>query len=318
MVTPASPPSPSILRRWVGALGIRRRPIVYGVITAYAVLSTVLMFLHETGVTAEHALLLTLVVVSLVAPARNFVWDWLPFFGVWVMFDDLGAMIDARAVLPHVSAPIITERSLLGGNVGTVWLQGHLRPVAPWLDIPLAVEYLTFFAAPIVFGLWLWLRHRPRFSVFVSAYIAMMAVGFVIYVLYPETPPWLASREGYLPGVSRVTVGLLDHLGVGGLYGGADPAPNGAMPSLHVAVPSLIACIAVGIRGWRRWTSWLWFLYPLTMGFATIYLAEHYMLDCLAGMGLGALCFSGTALWWATAARRRTRAVPGRLLGRAA
>jgi membrane-associated phospholipid phosphatase len=272
----------------------------------------VLMFLHDTGVTAEHALLLTLVAVSLVAPARTFVWDWLPFLGVWVMFDDLGAMIDARAVLPHVTAPIIAERGLLGGNVGTVWLQLHLRPAAPWLDVPLALEYLTFFAAPILFGLWLWLRHQSRFSAFVAAYIAMMAIGFVVYVLYPETPPWLASQEGFLRGVSRVTVSLLDHIGIGSLYGGADPAPNGAMPSLHVAVPTLVAFTAAGIRGWKRWTSWLWFFYPLTMGFATVYLGEHYLLDCAAGIALGAVCFTGTVLWSALAAHRSVRPVLGR------
>jgi membrane-associated phospholipid phosphatase len=290
-------------------VGIRRRPLVYGVLLAYAVLSTVLMVLHDTGVTAEHALLLTLVAFSLVAPARAFVWDWLPFLGVWVMFDDLGALAGPHIVLPHVMAPIDAERFLLGGNVATVWLQQHLRTAVPWMDLPLAVEYLTFFAAPIVFGLWLWWRRRGRFGGFVTAYIAMMAIGFAVYVLYPETPPWLASQRGFLPGVSRITVSLLDHLGVGELYGGADPAPNGAMPSLHVAVPTLIAATLVSIRGWRRWTSWLWVLYPLTMAFATIYLGEHYVLDCVAGMGLGALCFTGTAVWSRLTARlvRRVR-----------
>ena len=32
-------------------------------------------------------------------------------------------------------------------------------------------------------------------------------------------------------------------------------------------------------------------LYPVTMTFATLYLGEHYLLDGLAGMALGVLCF---------------------------
>ncbi len=291
-------------RTWVGGFG--RRPTVYGAIAAYAVLSTVLMVIHQTGITSEHALLLLLVAVSIAAPLRAFVWDWLPFLGVWVMFDDLGAVLGPHGMAPHAIAPIVTERALLGGQVACVWLQQHLRPAVPWLDVPLTVEYLTFFAAPLAFALWLWLRQRGRFGIFVSAYIALMAMGFAVWVLYPETPPWLAAREGLLPHVSRITVGMLDSIGVGGLYSGADPAPNGAMPSLHVAVPTLIAGTLVWIRGSRRRAPWLWFLYPLTMAFATIYLGEHYVLDGLAGMGLGALCFGGTAAWsrWAVPRHR--------------
>ncbi len=282
-----------------------RHPLIYAVITLYAGASVGLMAVHAVGVTAEGALLLALVLLSLVAPARAFVWDWLPFIGVAVMFGDLGTMVGKSAQHAHILAPIITERILLGGNVGSVWLQGHLRPAAPWLDVPLGIEYLTFFAAPIAFGLWLWMRRRGWFGVFVNAYISVMVVGFVVYVLYPETPPWLAAQEGLLPHVQRITIGLLNHLGgIGHLYGGADPAPNGAMPSLHVGIPTLISLIAARMRGWRRPASWLWLLYPLTMILATMYLGEHYLLDGMAGFTLGVIGYLGALTWARRAARR--------------
>lgn len=277
---------------------ISRRPAVYAVLIVYTIVSTVLMLLHQVGVTAEHAMLIALVLFSVVAPARPFVWDWLPFLGAGVMFADVGTMIDRSLQGTHTLAPIVTEQTLLGGNVAAVWLQAHVRSIASGLDVPLAAVYLSFFAAPVVFALWLWLRRRTRFGAFVAAYIVMMGIGFLVHVFYPETPPWLAARDGVLPYVDRVTVSLLNHLGgIGHLYAGADPAPYGAMPALHVAVPSLIACTAIagGARAnpWR----WLWLLYPLTMAFATLYLGEHYLLDALAGLALGALCFGVTAVW---------------------
>ncbi len=276
---------------------LRRQPLVYGVLVAYTFGSTALMAVHAVGVTAEHSLLIALVLFSLVAPARGFVWDWLPFLEVGVMFTDLGALTAKGVSSAHLLDPILAERTLLGGNVATVWLQANLRPLAVWMDAPMAFIYLTFFAAPMIFGLWLWMRHRHRFSVFVTAYLLMMAAGYVVAVFYPETPPWLASRAGALPPLDRITVDLLNHLGpVGRLYGGADPAPYSAMPALHVAVPSLIALTVIGMLGWRSKRAWLAALYPITMAFATLYLGEHYVLDGVAGAALAALCYAA-ARW---------------------
>jgi hypothetical protein len=301
--------------------GIARHPVVYGILLAYAAVSTTLMLVHAVGVTSDHALLLILVIAAIVAPARAIVWDFLPFLSVGVMFSDVGTMVERHTEAAHTLAPITIERSMLGGNVAAVWLQDHLRAVAAVIDVPLALVYLSFFAAPIVFGLWVWLRHRDHFALFVAAYVGMMAVGFLVHVIYPETPPWLAARDGVLPYVDRITVTLLDHLGgVGRLYSGADPAPYGAMPALHVAVPSLIAATAIGIHGRRNGRAWLWVLYPMTMAFATLYLGEHYLLDALAGITLGFLSHAV-----ATLVRRRARparpaadGAPGLSLGRAA
>ena len=108
----------------------------------------------------------------------------------------------------------------------------------------------------------------PGFGRFVAAYMVLMATGFVIYLLFPEMPPWLASQNGLLPHVHRIVVESLQQLGgFGGFYAGADPEPNAAMPSLHVAVPMLIACAAIGKASKHRGLAWLWMLYPLTIGF---------------------------------------------------
>ncbi len=273
--------------------GISRHPVAYGVLLAYAAVATVLMLVRAVGVTSDHVLLIVLALAALLAPARAFVWDFLPFLSVGVMFSDVGTMVERNTESAHTAAPILVEHALFGGNVASVWLQSHLSGIASWIDLPLALVYLSFFAAPILFGLWLWIRHREHFGMFVSAYVGMMAVGFLVHVAYPETPPWLAARDGFLPPVDRITVSLLDHLGsIGRLYSGADPAPYGAMPALHVAVPALIAATIIGTRGRHFGRRWLWLAYPLIMAFATVYLGEHYVLDALAGMTLGFLSYA--------------------------
>jgi len=289
----AAPPE----RRSVHAF--RQRPLVYGAMAAYAVLSIALMATHAVGITSEHAILIALVLFSVVGKARPFVWDWLPFLFIAVMFEDLTGVGAQIAGAVHTAGPIVFEKTLLGGAVATTWLQDRLGhgTFQHIFSTALVVEYLFHFAAPLVAGLWLWWRHREWFSTFVTAYFLVMAIGFIVYLLFPEMPPWLAAREGLLPHVQRIVVDTLQQLGgFGQFYAGADPEPNAAMPSLHVAVPMVIACMVVAVRGVRRTSSWLWMLYPLSISFGVLYLGEHYVADALVGLALGAMAFAVAAM----------------------
>jgi hypothetical protein len=303
----AAPPE----RRSVHAF--RQRPLVYAAMATYAVASIGLMATRQVGLTSEHVILLLLVGFAVFGRARPFVWDWLPFLFVAVMFEDLTGVGAKVAGSVHVIAPIVLEKSLFGGVVWTSWLQDHLDvgTFGRVLGVALAVEYLFHFAAPLVCGLWLWIRHRDRFGTFVGAYVMVMAAGFIVYLLYPEMPPWLAAKNGVLPPVHRIVVEILQQLGsFGSFYAGADPEPNAAMPSLHVAVPMVIACAVVAVRGVRRPSSWLWMLYPVTLSFGVLYLGEHYVADCVVGLALGVVCYAAAELGYQTQRTRGTRRRP--------
>jgi len=277
----------------------RQRPLVYSAMLVYAVASIALMATRQVGITSEHAILLCLVAFAVVGKARPFVWDWLPFLFVAVMFEDLTGVGERLAGAVHSVGPIAFEKTLLGGVVATTWLQDRLGhgTFQHIFETGLVIEYLFHFAAPLLAGLWLWFRHREWFSTFVSAYVLVMAAGFLIYLVFPEMPPWLAARQGLLPHVQRMVVSTLQQVGgFGQFYAGADPEPNAAMPSLHVAVPMVIACTVVAVRGRHRWTSWLWMLYPLSLSFGVLYLGEHYVADTVVGIALGAACF-WVAIW---------------------
>lgn len=290
----------------------RQRPLVYTAMAAYAVASIGLMFTKQVGITSEHVILLLLVGFAIVGRARPFVWDWLPFLFVAVMFEDLTSVGAKIAGSVHELGPIVFEKGLLGGVVATTWLQSHIGFgfFGTLLSVPLTVEYLFHFAAPLVAGMWLWLWHRDRFGTFIGAYILVMSTGFIAYLLYPEVPPWLASQHGDLPGVHRIAVDLLQHLGgFGSFYAGADPEPNAAMPSLHVSVPLIVALAIISVKGYGNRKAWLWLLYPATIGFGVVYLGEHYVADVVVAIALGVACWWVAELGTAIGLRRRVEAL---------
>ena len=102
------------------------------------------------------------------------------------------------------------------------------------------------------------------------------------YLPFPEAPPWLAAQQGLLPPVHRVASEVVAHAGpLSSVYSGADPLPNAAMPSLHVAYPLLVTVWVVIAFGRRAW--WI-VLYPLSLCVGVVYLGEHWVIDVVAGV----------------------------------
>ena len=61
------------------------------------------------------------------------------------------------------------------------------------------------------------------------------------------------------------------------------------MPSLHVAIPGVIAFAL-----WKyNWLRWFGLCYAISMLFAVVYLGEHYAVDGFAGLGLAAAAWAG-------------------------
>ena len=61
--------------------------------------------------------------------------------------------------------------------------------------------YFCHFVIPVGVGMVLWLVDRVQFLRFTVALLGMSFAGFVVFLVLPVTPPWLAGRHHLLPGV---------------------------------------------------------------------------------------------------------------------
>jgi membrane-associated phospholipid phosphatase len=128
---------------------------------------------------------------------------------------------------------------------------------------------------------------------------AVFDIGCGIYMAVPTAPPWWASEEGHTDAkVRRIMVEVGEEEWGRAwpmLYDALGGNPWAAMPSLHFAT-SLMAALLLAetgpIEGALGWA------YAGALGFALVYLGEHYLVDLLGGAAL-------TAAVWRAGARAR-------------
>lgn len=262
---------------------IRRAPFVYALIVADAVAVTLLSIAAGASFDWWLVALCAAAVAALLLPVPQWLSRWAPMVLIAVVFLALGGLSQRQGAQASSTLLIAVDRALTGAVV-PVWLQQHLPALLGAPAGILVAAYLAHYVAPLLTAWWLWTRHRARFDGFVATYMLAMVIGFAVYLTFPQSPPWFAAQQGLLPHVHRTVIEVLQSLHVGSLYAGADPEPFGAMPSLHVTIPVVVAAAAIGVQR-SRW-RWLWLLYPAIVAFAVMLMAEHYLTDTLAGIAV--------------------------------
>lgn len=201
-------------------------------------------------------------------------------FGLlWERADNLGLPV-------RFEYAVLADRILGVGEIPTLRLQELLYSAgdASPLDWTLIAVYLTFFALPHLTLLVLWQSDRRLARSFVAALLSTLFLGLIVIVLVPTAPPWLAGQEGLTEPVIRVVRVIVDGVNPsvyaqGEQLSGSNPVA--AMPSLHMAVTVVLGIAFV--RGHRALRP-LAIGYAVAMGFALVYLGEHYLVDVLAGV----------------------------------
>jgi membrane-associated phospholipid phosphatase len=182
--------------------------------------------------------------------------------------------------------PIRTDRLLGGGTLPTVRLQRSLARLgrANVLDRALTWVHWVWFFEPYVALIWILWRHPERFPRMARQLAATFDIGCFTYFAVPTAPPWWSSEQGLTDErVRRIMVEVGEETWGSAwprMYDALGGNPWAAMPSLHFAT-SMMAAIhlseagpAEGAVGWA---------YALTLGFALVYLGEHYVTDLAAG-----------------------------------
>lgn len=229
------------------------------------------------------------VVAARLGRLRSFAVTWVPLAVFLDAFARLRGVADNTGIPIHHTAVLEIERHLFFGTVPTVWLQNRLTIPKHfrWYDYAATALHWSHFVMPIGILFVLWLRYPAFFRRYLIAFVAVTTIVLDIYFLCPAAPPWMAAREGYLPHLARPMVDVAVQLNqslFGNVYATIGASNDvAAMPSLHASYPFLAFVMFWPVS---RKLGLLSLLYFLLMSLALVYLAEHYVVDILAG----ALC----------------------------
>jgi membrane-associated phospholipid phosphatase len=199
----------------------------------------------------------------------------------------------------RIRYPIVADRVIGLGRLPNVRLQhglARLRSVGT-LNRFLTWAHWLWFLEPYAALVYILVRHPDQFPRAARRLAAVFDIGCAVYFVVPTAPPWWASEQGHTgEEVRRIMVEVGEETWKSawpGMYSALGGNPWAAMPSLHFAT-SVTAAISLAETGRSAGTAgWA---YALTLGFALVYLGEHYVTDLLAGAGLVASVRGGEHL----------------------
>jgi membrane-associated phospholipid phosphatase len=196
---------------------------------------------------------------------------------------------DAARRRLRVDYPIRADTVLGGGELPNVRLQRALAGLGRrnTVDRFLSWAHWAWFLEPHGSLTWILARHPEHFARSARQMSAVYDIGCAIYTAVPTAPPWWASEHGLTDAKVRRIMQEVGEEEWGRawpvLYDTLGGNPWAAMPSLHFATSLMSALLlsetgpAAGVVGWT---------YAGVLGFALVYLGEHYVVDLLAGAAI--------------------------------
>jgi membrane-associated phospholipid phosphatase len=197
---------------------------------------------------------------------------------------------DPEELMHRVKAdyPIAFDKVIGLGETPTIRLQrtlGRAGVVRPH-DTFLSAVHWSWFFVPHGTMAFVLLRHHDVFTKNAVMMAATFDLGCVVYWLVPTAPPWWAGSVGKMPHVRRIMTEAGQKFWRRAwkrLYDALAGNPFAAMPSLHFGTSVMAAYVLSDVGPWHGALGWT---YALTLGFALVYLGEHYICDLAAGFGL--------------------------------
>jgi membrane-associated phospholipid phosphatase len=192
----------------------------------------------------------------------------------------------------RVSYPVKADHAIGLGRLPGLRLQEALaRPDAIGrADQVLVWSHWVWFLVPHATVAFLLLRRPHLFPAGAARMYAVFDIGVIGYWAVPTAPPWFAAETGALGEDGVALRRMMREHGEAfwksawaPLYDVLGGNPLAAMPSLHFATSLMAAHLlreAGPVPGAIGWT------YAITLGFALVYLGEHYVIDLVAGAAL--------------------------------
>lgn len=260
--------------------------LTFSLFIVYILAMTAIMIWQGVGIAPDRYAFVLLLGSLLVKRTRSFVLDFAPFLLILISYDFLRGLAYSRLLFNVHYTELIQADITLFQTIPTIFLQKkffHPENLV-WYDFAATIFYFLHFALPLAFGYLLWLYKKSHFRQFVIA-ISLLSYGaWGTFVLYPAAPPWLAAKEGYLPGVTKILDYTLNTFPTKyefpTIYHNLNPNPVAAVPSLHAAYPFL--ALLFFLRFFKL-KGLLFLPYVLAVWTSMVYLGEHYVIDVFAG-----------------------------------
>lgn len=214
------------------------------------------------------------------------------YVAAYQMPHDDPAALEARVLVRY---PVAVDRVLGLGELPGLRLQRALATegVVRRRDQVLVWSHWLWFLVPHGTVAYVLARHRDRFPRAALSVYATFDLGLIGYWAVPTAPPWYAAQLGVIPRPDPPVPALRRMMYEHGqafwksawapLYSVLGGNPLAAMPSLHFATSVTSAHVLGDIGRGHGAIGWA---YALTLGFALVYLGEHYVIDLAVGLAL--------------------------------
>jgi membrane-associated phospholipid phosphatase len=196
----------------------------------------------------------------------------------------------------HVTFPINIDRVLGLGKTPSERLQnafaakGQIRKP----EQVLVWSHWVWFTVPHTALFYVWLRRRSQLTSAAARTYAVFDIGALLYWLVPTAPPWWAAEQGALDlpdtdgqlPLRRMMYEYGEKFWGSrwtNLFGFLGGNPLAAWPSLHFATSLMAAKVLSEVDPVAGAVG---YAYASTLGYALIYLGEHYVTDLITGAAL--------------------------------
>lgn len=232
-----------------------------------------------------------LVLFTLIAMAfgqvRELLKRFVPFVVLLFVYDSF------RGLVPYLNNNVdyvllpAADRLMFFGQLPTVILQDLLwYGQVKWYDFLFYGAYTLHFVLPFILAVLVWKKRVSQYWRLITAYIVLSFAGFFTFLVFPASPPWLASEMGLIEPITRISSEVWRAFGIQdfpSLYNKISPNPVAAMPSLHSAYAMLFALAITALFKNNKYSQLAW-IYPVLIWIGTIYQGEHYAIDAVAGV----------------------------------
>lgn len=244
------------------------------------------LFLREPSWPTPDKLLVFMTFVFMIfGQAAEMLKRFVPFVGLLLVYESFRGIADGLNTRVNFTLMPDADRLMFGNTLPTSTLQSWLwHGTVQWYDFVFYLAYMMHFVLPIALAVLIWKKRPKAYWKYVSAFVIVSFAGFLTYVLFPAAPPWMASQQGVIEPISRVSSAVWAGLGIHdfpSLYNDISPNPVAAVPSLHAAYATLFALFAIKL--FRSKWRYLALLQPFLIYLGTVYQGEHYAFDEILG-----------------------------------